>query len=555
MDRNTILAIVLSLAIIVIYTRFITPVPKNVRNKEVSAPEQLESQETTATPNPKQPQDEGVIEVKRSLPIGKLSTSKTETMDVAFSDRGGCIAEVILRRSGVIKKRAIQIICPLSIGMQPIAASIQGSVNVDYDSPYELVQEKSEGRELSFRHQFGALSVTKSYYLSAQGFVIKSNIELMNSGNDQISIPGGVEICGGVIEALTQGEKDSFIGIDALSEDGKVQRIAGTKLSKPKFYNGKLRWLCIRNQFFASVLKSGSGIAGYSARKVKIENGLDGVQAAIHTEGIMLKPAQKMVIPLEIYIGPKEYSALEAFGAAGVIDFGWFGFLGKWILYALNALYRLCGNYGVAIILLTVIIRLLLYPLNQKSFRSMKAMQTLQPKITVLQEKFKGDPKKKQEEMMKIYREHGVNPAGGCLPLVLQFPILIAFFRVLQNAVELWGAPFCLWIKDLSEPDALMKLTTGNVTVPLIGKVMEGKSVIFINVLPILMLVVFYIQQKMTPASGMAASPEQAQQQKMMNYVMPFMFGIIFYNMPAGLNLYFAVSTMLGILQQKYMIR
>ncbi|MCX6354028.1 MAG: membrane protein insertase YidC [Candidatus Aureabacteria bacterium] len=555
MDRNTILAIVISLAIILVYTRFITPVPKKLPDKEIPVPEQAENQETTTSPNPKQAQDEGVIEVKKSLPSGKLSTSKTDTMDVAFSDKGGCIAEVTLRRSGVIKKGPIQLVCPLSVGMQPIATSILGSVTVDYDSPYELVPGKSEGREISFRHQFGALSVTKSYYLSAQGFVIKSNIELMNSGSDQISIPGGVEICGGVVEALTQGEKDSFIGIDALSEDGKVQRIAATKLSKPKSFNRKLRWLCIRNQFFASVLKSSSGIAGYSARKIKIENGLDGVQAAIRTEGIMLKPAQKMVIPLEIYIGPKEYSALEAFGAAGVIDFGWFGFLGKWILYALNALYRLCGNYGVAIILLTVIIRLILYPLNQKSFRSMKEMQKLQPKIAVLQEKYKGDAKKKQEEMMKIYREHGVNPAGGCLPLLLQFPILIAFFRVLQNAVELWGAPFILWIKDLSEPDALMKVATGNVTVPLIGKIIEGKSVIFINVLPILMLVVFFIQQKMTPASGMAASREQEQQQKLMSYVMPFMFGIIFYNMPSGLNLYFAVSTLLGILQQKYMIR
>ena len=133
-------------------------------------------------------------------------------------------------------------------------------------------------------------------------------------------------------------------------------------------------------------------------------------------------------------------------------------------------------------------------------------------------------------------------------------PILIAFFRVLQNAIELWGAPFCLWMTDLSEPDALFKFQTGRSAWPFIGRMVDGHGYVFLNVLPILMLAVFYIQQKMTP-TAMAATPEQQQQQKLMGAVMPLMFGVIFYNMPAGLNLYFAASTLLGIIQQKYMIK
>ena len=156
---------------------------------------------------------------------------------------------------------------------------------------------------------------------------------------------------------------------------------------------------------------------------------------------------------------------------------------------------------------------------------------------------------------MKIYKEHGVNPMGGCLPMLLQFPILIAFFRVLQNAIELWGAPFVLWIKDLSEPDALFTIRTGGESaIPLIGRIINGEPCILLNILPLLMLLTFFIQQKMS-TPGMATTPEQAQQQKMMKFMMPLMFGVIFYNMPAGLNLYFTVSTMLGIVQQKYMIR
>jgi YidC/Oxa1 family membrane protein insertase len=184
----------------------------------------------------------------------------------------------------------------------------------------------------------------------------------------------------------------------------------------------------------------------------------------------------------------------------------------------------------------------------------MKQMQQLQPELASLQEKYKSDPKKKQQEMMRIYKEHGINPMGGCLPLLIQMPILVAFFRVLQNAIELWGAPFFLWMNDLSGPDALMRFSTGKTAVPIVGVIIDGQGYVLLNILPILMLAVFYIQQKMS-TPGVAMSAEQEQQQKMMGFMMPVMFGVIFYNMPAGLNLYFAASTILGILQQKYMIR
>ena len=183
------------------------------------------------------------------------------------------------------------------------------------------------------------------------------------------------------------------------------------------------------------VVKPKDGAVGYSAAAVRLPDELRGVRGGVALAPIELKAGEKRSIQLSMYVGPKECTALSSFGALDVMDFGWFGFLGRWILIALNLLFRLCGNYGIAIILLTILIRLILYPLNQKSFRSMKEMQNLQPKITALQTKYKDDPKKKQEEMMRIYKEHGVNPMGGCLPLLIQMPILVAFFRVLQNAI------------------------------------------------------------------------------------------------------------------------
>ena len=163
----------------------------------------------------------------------------------------------------------------------------------------------------------------------------------------------------------------------------------------------------------------------------------------------------------------------------------------------------------------------------------MKEMQLVQPLVAELKEKFKDDPRKVQQETMKLYKEHKVNPFGGCLPMILQMPVLFAMFHTLQKAVQLWGAPFTLWITDLSQPDSLF----------MFGQ----KFLIFdrLNILPIFMLISFYLQQKI-----MAKSQTQDSQQKMMQTMMLVVFGYIFYNMPAGLNLYFTISTLLRTLQQ-----
>ena len=190
--------------------------------------------------------------------------------------------------------------------------------------------------------------------------------------------------------------------------------------------------------------------------------------------------------------------------------------------YALQALHKVVGNYGWAIIIFAIVIKVILYPLTRKSFKSMKAMQALQPKIQALQEKYKGDPQKLNQETMKLYKEEGVNPMGGCLPMLLQMPILIALFNLFRTTIMLRQAPF-LMIKDLSAPDALIPLAGG------------------INILPILMGVTMIIQQKMT-----VTDPKQ----KMMAYMMPIMFLFFFYRVSAGLNLYYLIFNLVTIAQE-----
>jgi YidC/Oxa1 family membrane protein insertase len=263
-----------------------------------------------------------------------------------------------------------------------------------------------------------------------------------------------------------------------------------------------------------------------------------------------IAPGQAWEGQVTMFLGPKEYDRLKALGLESAINFGgfpvprhWGGLPMEWfgvpILLLMNWVYARVGNYGIAIILLTIVSKVLFYPLTVKSMRSMKAMQALQPQINALRNKYRSDPQRLQRETMELYRQHKVNPMGGCLPMVAQVPIFYALYLALSVSVELQNAAF---------------LCVGTMPswVPLVG----GKDLWICDlanydptyVLPILMGVTMFIQQKMTPVAG---DPRQA---KMM-LIMPFIFTFMFLNLPSGLVLYWTVSNILQILQQWYMER
>lgn len=217
----------------------------------------------------------------------------------------------------------------------------------------------------------------------------------------------------------------------------------------------------------------------------------------------------------------KEYNYLTALGhnLNNSVDFGIWGFFAVWILKGLQFFYKFIPNYGVSIILLTLLIRLITFPLQYKSFVSMKKLQLVQPELTKIREKFKDDPQKMQKESMELFRKSGANPIGGCLPLLLQMPVFFAFYKVLYSAVELVDAPFMMWLQDLSNKDPYY-------------------------VLPVLMTGAMFLQQKLTPNT--ITDPVQ---KKVMMF-MPLIFGVIMKDLPSGLSLYIFVSTIFGILQQ-----
>ena len=311
---------------------------------------------------------------------------------------------------------------------------------------------------------------------------------------------------------------EGFIGLmgSASLVDDKVLKETPDGEAERK---GDVKWSAIQDKYFISVLmpqKAAAALAKKEGDKL--------VSAGVRFPA----SAGGATMAMQLYAGPKEYDILKGLNAGleDTIDFGWFVF-GSWglvkavakpIFYVLRFLYEFTHNYGVTIILLTMLIKLMFVPLQYKSYKSMKQMQVIQPKVLAIQNKFKDDRERLNKELIKLYKDHRVNPVGGCLPMVLQMPVFVALFNILYMTIDLRQAPFMLWIKDLSVQDPYY-------------------------VLPIIMGATMVIQQKITPTT---MDPMQA---KIMLFLPVFMT-FLFVNFPAGLVLYWLTNNTLTITQQ-----
>lgn len=291
-------------------------------------------------------------------------------------------------------------------------------------------------------------------------------------------------------------------------------------------YPGRQDWIAVKNRFFVSALAACSepntGFRATMTRDLaKTDYALKSVAAEAAFAGV---PATRTYT---LYIGPKKQALLWDLGMKDVMEFGMWRWLCYPLVWVLNLFNALIPNYGVAIILLTILVRLLFWPLTHKSTVGMRRMQEIQPKVKAIQQKFKDNPQRLQQETWALYRENKVNPLSSCLPMLVQIPVFIALFTVLRSAVELRYAPF-LWISDLSEPEALFA-----------GWFPFGG----LNVLPLAMAALTMLQSALTPTSG------DNRQQRMMMVMMPLMMLFFFYNFPSALSLYWMLSTAFGVAQ------
>ncbi len=246
---------------------------------------------------------------------------------------------------------------------------------------------------------------------------------------------------------------------------------------------------------------------------------------------------------IDVYLGPIDYTTLKAFnrGLEKNVEMGFWLFrpVSSVILWSFLWLHKFIPNYGIVILLLSIVTKVLFYRLTHKSFKSMRDLQSLQPRIQALKDKYGDDKQKLSQATMKLYKEAGVNPLGGCLPMVLQMPVFIALFNVLRSTIELRGAPFFGWMNDLSQQDVLATLP---ITLPFIGNA--------VSVLPILMGVGMLVQSKI--GGSITGPTSTAAQPKAFQYLLPVVFTVLFYRMPSGLVLYWLVNTVLSVAQQYY---
>mgnify|MGYP003310701674 FL=1 len=290
---------------------------------------------------------------------------------------------------------------------------------------------------------------------------------------------------------------------------------------------GSTLWSAIKTKYFISaIVPNDPGIAA------RVESELIDKRPVYNTEITQNTSSSNS---FTLYLGPLDYDNLKAFDVdlESNVDLGWALFrpIGQLISWMLTKMYAIIPNYGVVVILFAFLIKLLLNPLTVKTFESTRKMQALAPEINKIKEKYKNDPQKMSRAQMELYKSSGANPMGGCLPMLIQMPILVSVFSIFRSKIEFRGAPFFGWIDDLSVPDTLTEL--------------GGFP---INILPVLMGSTMFIQQKMM------AAPNADANQKTMMYVMNAFFLFLFYSFPSGLNLYYFVFNLLSIIQQKYMI-
>lgn len=332
-----------------------------------------------------------------------------------------------------------------------------------------------------------------------------------------------------LLQKLFTGGSGSGFGCASAPDGAQFPLTASQSSADPQ------RWVALKTRFFAQVLSSeGTQTEGFivTANRSQEQGPLtvQSVSAQMLLPTISLPPGGSVTRSYRLYIGPKKLSILRSFAenTAEIMEFGTFKWLCVILIPILNGLNAVFHNYGVAIIVLTIMVRLIFWPLTRKSNESMKKMGAIQPQLKAIQEKFKGDPQKLQQETMRLYRENHVNPMSSCLPMLIQIPVFIALFVVLRTATELRFAPF-LWIRDLSEPENLL------------AGVIQGVPAL--NILPFLMAGTMFLQSKLTPSMGDPA------QQKMMMWMMPLMMFFMFYSMPSALLLYWTVSQFLAIIQ------
>ena len=540
MDKKTLFAFLIIAVIILLtpaYYNIISPPVEPVGADSVATTaDKVTSVQTPYTP----PSDKGASPVAPPFFNEETYSINTDLYSATISStNGGSIISFTLNNYTYLNNGPVQLINDRN--QQNLRLSFVGfdGERVELSGPWEPVNNVSPGFistefSLRFKKALGNNWVYKTLTFYPDDYIIDIKTDLssaepfMSQGIYSLSWAGGLPI-------TEKNVSDDIYYFDAyIYQGGELHspKLTENKESKEDNIKGETPWAAVRTKYFVSALIPdvpglGGRTSGYKSGDVE----------KIYSVALSFSARQHK--NTRLYLGPLEYSRIKALGVDldSIMNFGWSFIrpISKGVHYLLIKMNTFIPNYGVVLIIFSILIKILVYPLTKKSYESTQRMQAVQPQLNALKEKYKNDQKKMSQAQMALFKEHGVNPLGGCFPILLQMPLLISLFQVFRSTIELRGAPFVLWIKDLSSPDSVVDLPF---SLPIYGDQ--------IAILPILMGITMFIQQRMMPtqASG---------QQKYMSYFMTVFFTLLFNTFPSGLNLYYTLFNVLTILQQKFL--
>ncbi len=497
-EKRALIAIAITFVLITIYSYYFMPSPTN----QTTAKKAKQTQHVTQ----RKPEQISKITTVASKAKRQESFAVVDTSlyTIEISNRNGAIKKFVLKKYKLNKKPVTLVVSEGKYNTMETVFKDRNIQRIEENLSYKFstnhIQLKADHQKatLTLTKRSGKITITKKFTFINNTYAIDYKVTVKENGKpikEEFSIYAGPDL-GDLVKS-----KYSHLGAVALVNEKKIRKDNKIKPDE------NINWIALESKYFCFAflpVKSNTLTAGYTS-----------IDSAHYIYANLFTPAE-----LEIYGGPKSKEAIAYVDhkLEKIIRFGMFGFIGKPLLAVLNFLYSIVGNYGVAIIILTFLIRILFYPLSYKSYKSMREMTKLQPKLKELQVKYKDKPELLNKATMELYKKHKVNPFGGCLPMLIQIPVFFALYNVLLNAIELRGAPFVLWITDLSAKDPYY-------------------------ILPIIMGLTMFLQQKLAPQ---AMDPRQ---QKIMMFL-PLVFTIMFLNFPSGLVLYWTTNNILTIIQQ-----
>ena len=544
-QKRLLLAVVLSVVVLVGYQYFfVTPPDVNNLPQEAQQQEQTTGNSNTTAVSDYTPQPAPAVPAAQPERTDfKTISVSTPLYDISISEHMATVRSLQLKgyqetnlEDSPLKQLVPQSLTNGTLLMDTVGGTIQGLSNAVFtaDAELESSQLNQGERQITFSWQNPqGISVQKIFTFHADSYLIDCEVLIQNGSGVPINDAIVISIPKPFNDEVKKRSRFAFEGPVAFV-NGEFMSIDPDDIEDQDTFSGKIGWAGTTSRYFlTSVMPTSPADARI---KLSFENEL--VTNRFIQKMDRLDPGKQATLSYRYYMGPKSLKILGKMDndLKKAINFGFFDIIAKPLLIGMNLIHDVLPNYGIAIIFLTILIKLVFWPLGTKSYKSMNEMKKVQPLMMELREKYKDDKQRMNQEIMGLYKTYKVNPASGCLPLLVQMPIFFALYRMLYQAIELRHAPFFGWITDLSGPDRLFQF---DLAIPLMD------APYGIPVLTLLMGASFLLQQKMTPTAG---DPMQA---KMM-MLMPIFMTVLFINFPSGLVLYMFVNNIISMGQQFY---